>query len=149
MYKFDTKAKREDVIALRWPKACLSCGSDMPEDSHPRYAIVGLFYVEKKHTQVLVKLPGHFYTCNTCSREISSQIGEPSQKPSKLEQLALNLMDNPWNEFIELTKHGVVKIPDGSFKSKLQEANPDASFGTKTCPLSLLRQSLERNREVS
>jgi hypothetical protein len=121
----------------------------MPEDSHPRYAIVGLFYVEKRDTQVLVKLPGYFYTCDTCSHEIASQIRAPSEKPSKFEQLTLNLKDNPWNEFIELTKNGVVKIPEGQFKSKLQKMNPSAQFGTRACPMDYFRQSIERNREVS
>lgn len=139
MYKFSDKRNREDVIALRWPKACLSCGADMPEDSHPQHGIVGKFHVDrtpspgdKRHTQVLLKLPGFFYMCERCKLVIDSASENP---PRRIETLIENLEENPWMEFIELEVSGHVKIPDGLFKEKLQAENPDASFKAKRSPM--------------
>lgn len=143
---------REDVIALRWPRACLSCGVDVPANAYPRNAIVGLFHVDKKQsrgdrreTQVLLKLPGFFYICHSCSDEITSALEMP---PKGLEKLVENLDGSPWVEFIELEKSGHVKIPDGSFKEKLQCENPDAWLKPKDCPMSILREGIARERSI-
>ncbi len=150
MYKFTDKKNREDVIALRWPKACLSCGTDMPKTADPRHAIVGMFHVDKKtsrgdkrHTQVLVKLPGFFYMCKDCTVVIDSAVDNP---PKNLEKLVETLQENPWMEFIELEKSGHVKLPDGLFKEKLQEANPDAWFKTKENPMTILKHGIPKEQ---
>ena len=139
MYKFSNKRNREDVVALRWPKACLSCGTDMPEDSHPQHGIVGKFHVDRKpspgdkrHTQVLLKLPGFFYMCVDCILIIDSAA---ENSPRKFETLIENLQENPWMAFIELEITGHVKLPDGLFKEKLQTANPDAWLKMKRSPI--------------
>jgi hypothetical protein len=142
LYKFADKKNREDVIALRWPKACLSCGTDMPKTVDPRQAIIGLFHVDKKtspHTQVLVKLPGFFYMCEECTMVIDTADKAP---PKNLETLVETLRESPWIEFIELEKSGYVKLPDGLFKEKLQEANPDARFKRKDSPMTILKRGL-------
>lgn len=145
MYKFSDKKNREDVIALRWPKACLSCGVDTTTD--PRHGIIGMFHVDKKttrgdrrHTQVLVKLPGFFYMCKECTSVIDTATKQP---PKNLEKLVESLRESPWMEFIEVEKSGHVKLPDGVFKEKLQDANPDAWFKSKDCPMSLLKKKME------
>lgn len=145
MYKFGEKKNREDVIALRWPKACLSCGTNMLETAHPRHAIIGEFYVDRKttrndrrHTQVLVKLPGLFYMCEDCTSVINAAVNKP---PKNLEKLVVTLQESPWMEFIEVEKSGHVKLPDGVFKEKLQNANPDALLKTKKNPMSRLKRS--------
>lgn len=146
LYKFADKKNREDVIALRWPKACLSCGIDMPETVDARHAILGMFHVDKKtirgdrrHTQVLVKLPGFFYMCEDCTMVIDTVIKET---PNNLEKLVETLQESPWMEFIEVEKSGHVKLPDGLFKEKLQKLNPDAWFKKKDNPLTLLKRGL-------
>ena len=146
LYKFSDKKNREDVIALRWPKACLSCGTDVPEAVDPRHAIIGLFHVDKKttrgdrrHTQVLVKLPGFFYMCESCSTVIDTAAKDP---PRKLEKLVKTLKESPWMEFIEVEKTGHVRLPDGLFKQKLHEANPDAWLKTKRSPMTKLKRGL-------
>ena len=146
MYKFSDKKNREDVIALRWPKACLSCGTNMLETADPRHAIVGRFHVDKKttrndrrHTQVLVKLPGLFYMCEDCTSVINVAVNKP---PKNLEKLVETLQESPWMEFIEVEKSGHVKLPDGVFKEKLQNANPDAWFKKKENPMSKLKRSM-------
>ncbi len=150
MYRFADKKNREDVIALRWPKACLSCGVDMPMNADPRHAIVGLFHVDKKasradkrHTQVLVKLPGFFYICDECTLVIDSAVDNPPKNPEKL---AETLQESPWMEFIELEKSGHVKLPDGLFKEKLQDANPDAWFKTKENPMNKLKHGVPNEK---
>ncbi len=150
MYKFADKKNREDVIALRWPKACLSCGTDMPKTADPRHAIVGKFHVDKKtsrgdrrHTQVLVKLPGFFYMCEECSQVIDSAVDNP---PKNLEKLAETLRESPWMEFIEVEKSGHVKLPDGLFKEKLQDANPDAWLKTKENPMNKLKHEMSKEK---
>ncbi len=150
MYKFADKKNREDVIALRWPKACLSCGTDMPQTVDPRHAIVGMFHVDKKttrsdkrHTQVLVKLPGFFYMCEECALVIDTAVDNP---PKNLEKLAETLQESPWMEFIELEKSGHVKLPDGPFKEKLQDANPNALFKTKESPMTRLKRGLSQEK---
>ena len=147
MYKFADKKNREDVIALRWPKACLSCGVDMPETADSRHGVIGLFHVDKKttrgdkrHTQVLVKLPGFFYMCDECSAVIVAAVNQP---PKNLEKLSETLHESPWMEFIEVEKNGHVKLPDGLFKKKLQDANPDVRLKTKDSPLSRLKRAME------
>ncbi|MHA2027556.1 MAG: hypothetical protein ACW98U_16780 [Candidatus Thorarchaeota archaeon] len=146
MYKFSDKKNREDVIALRWPKACLTCGVDVPETTHPRHAIIGKFHVDKKttrsdkrHTQVLVKLPGFFYVCEECTQEIESVVKDP---PNNLEKLVETLKESPWMEFIEVEKTGHVKLPDGLFKEKLESANPDGLFKKKDNPMTRLRSEV-------
>lgn len=146
MYKFTDKKNREDVIALRWPKACLSCGIDMPEHTSPRHAIVGMFHVDKKtsrgdrrHTQVLVKLPGFFYMCEDCTKVIDSAVENP---PKNYEKFVKTLQESPWMEFIEAEKSGHVRLPEGLFKEKLQEANPDAWLKSKTCPMTELKRRM-------
>lgn len=146
MYKFSDKKNREDVIALRWPKACLSCGVDVPETANPRHAIIGKFYVDKttsrgdrRHTQVLVKLPGFFYVCEECTLYIESAVKDP---PKSLEKLVETLHECPWMEFIEVEKSGHIKIPDGLFKEKLQKLNPDAWFKKKENPMTILKRGL-------
>lgn len=148
MYKFSNKKNREDVIALRWPKACLSCGVDMPSTSDPQHAIVGLFHVDKKttrddkrHTQVLLKLPGFFFMCEACTMIIDTAVKYP---PKNHEKLVETLYERPWMEFIELEKSGFVKLPDGLFKEKLQSANPDACLKTKKNPMVKLRQLVSK-----
>lgn len=150
MYKFSNKKNREDVIALRWPQACLSCGTDIPKTADPRHAIIGLFHVDKKtsradkrHTQVLAKLPGLFYMCNECTLVIDSAVDNP---PKNLEKLAVTLQESPWMEFIELEKTGFVKLPDGLFKEKLQSANPDAWLKTKASPMVKLKSGMLKER---
>jgi hypothetical protein len=150
LYKFADKKNREDVIALRWPKACLSCGVDMPETADSRHGIIGLFYVDKKttrgdrrHTQVLVKLPGFFYMCKECSSVIDAAVDKP---PQNLEKLVEILQESPWMEFIEVEKSGHVRLPDGLFKEKLQETNPDAWFKTKDSPMSRLKRAMEGSK---
>jgi len=147
LYKFGNKKNREDVIALRWPKACLSCGSDTP-DADSRHAIVGLFHVDKKtsrsdkrHTQVLLKLPGFFYMCDECTSVIDSAI---NARPKNLDKLVQTLHESPWMEFIELEKSGYVILPDSLFKEKLQSANPTARFKTKENPMSVLNRELAK-----
>ncbi len=140
MYKFATKKNREDVIALRWPKACLSCGVEVPSQINHRYAIVGLFH-DIKQTKVLVKLPGFFYMCNECIMIIDNAL---EMNLSSLEKLATDLKEHPWTEFIELGKDGHVKIPQGMFRQRLQEENPDAQFKDKRCPMEELRRRLEK-----
>jgi hypothetical protein len=146
LYKFSDKKNREDVIALRWPKACLSCGADVPETAHPRHAIIGKFHVDKKtfrgdkrHTQVLVKLPGFFYMCEECAQDIESAFKDP---PKNLEKLAETLRESPWMEFIEVEKSGHVRLPDGLFKEKLQVANPDGWFRKKESPMAVFKRGM-------
>jgi hypothetical protein len=147
LYKFSDKKNREDVIALRWPKACLSCGIEMPEDTHPRHAIVGTFYVDKKthrsdrrHTQVLVKLPGFFYMCELCEEVINTAVKNP---PKNMEKFVVILQESPWMEFIEVEKIGIVKLPEDLFKERLQEANPDAWLKSKACPMTELKRRMK------
>ncbi|MFW9843917.1 MAG: hypothetical protein ACFFEV_05025 [Candidatus Thorarchaeota archaeon] len=144
MYKFSNKKNREDVIALRWPKACLSCGVDIPSTCNAQHAIVGLFHVDKRttrddkrHTQVLLKLPGFFYMCEDCIMVIDIAAKNP---PKSHEKLVESLQESPWMEFIELEKSGIVKLPDGRFKDKLQRANPDAVLKTKKSPMTKLQE---------
>jgi hypothetical protein len=146
LYKFSKKKNREDVVALRWPKACLSCGDDVPETVHPRHAIIGKFHVDKKttrgdkrHTQVLVKLPGFFYMCEKCTLDIDTAFKDP---PKNLEKLIETLHECPWMEFFEVEKSGQVKLPDGLFKEKLQIVNPDAWFKKKKDPMITLKRGL-------
>ena len=148
LYKFSNKKNREDVIALRWPKACLSCGSDLPSTSDGQHAIVGLFHVDKKttrddkrHTQVLLKLPGFFYMCDECTTVIDTAVEAP---PKNHEKLVETLHESPWMEFIELEKSGLVKLPEGLFKDKLQSANPDGLFKTKKNPMNKLTQAMSK-----
>ncbi|MFX0108064.1 MAG: hypothetical protein ACFE7R_07260 [Candidatus Hodarchaeota archaeon] len=148
MYKFKKMKNREDVIALRWPKACLSCGIGMPAGALPRHGIVGMFHVDKKtspgdkrQTQVLLKLPGFFYMCKDCTQEIHSAAARASKE---LRELIQSLHQNPWTEFIELETRGQVKIPEGVFREKLQEANPDALLKTKPNPMTELNTRLEK-----
>ncbi|MHA2064996.1 MAG: hypothetical protein ACXABY_11535 [Candidatus Thorarchaeota archaeon] len=115
----------------------------MPNDSHPQHGIVGKFHVDtktsrddKRHTQVLLKLPGFFYVCEDCTLVIDSAVENP---PRNLEELVENLKENPWMEFIQLEKSGEVKIPEGQFKEKLRAANPDARFKTKKSPMAELK----------
>jgi hypothetical protein len=147
LYKFSDKKNREDVIALRWPKACLSCGAEMPEDMKPRHAIVGTFYVDKKthrgdrrHTQVLIKLPGFFYMCVLCEEVINSAVKAPPKNTEKFVEI---LHESPWMAFIEVEKTGVVKLPEGRFKERLQEANPDARLKSKACPMIELKRRMK------
>ena len=144
MYKFSDKKNREDIVALRWPKACLSCGADVPESNHHRHGIIGLFHVDKKttrgdrrHTQVLVKLPGLFHMCEDCTAVIDTALKAPSKN---LEKLVETLHESPWMEFIEVEKSGHVKLPDGRFKQKLQHLNPDAWLKTKADPMSKMKR---------
>lgn len=146
MYKFAEKKNREDVIALRWPRACLSCGVDMPQQADPRHAIVGKFHVDKKttrgdkrHTQVLVKLPGFFYMCEECATVIDTALKQP---PKNLKKLVETLQESPWMEFIEIEKSGHVRLPDGQFKTKLQDANPEAWFKAKEDPIARLNSAM-------
>jgi hypothetical protein len=146
LYKFSDKKNREDVIALRWPKACLSCGVDVPESDHPRHGIIGLFHVDKKttrgdkrHTQVLVKLPGLFYMCEECKETIDSVVNAP---PKNTLELVETLHESPWMAFIEVEKSGHVKLPDGQFKQKLQSMNPDAWLKTKADPMIKLKRAM-------
>jgi hypothetical protein len=148
LYRFDDKKNREDVIPLRWPKACLSCGVDVPPEAESRHGIIGLFYVDKKttrkdkrHTQVLVKLPGFFYMCTDCSSLIDTIAANP---PKKLDKLIKTLQDSPWMEFIEVEKSGHVRLPDGTFKEKLQNANPEARFKSKQSPMDLLKGEISK-----
>ena len=134
MHRFATKKNREDIISLRWPKACLSCGSDLTSQEDSRYAIVGKFHVVKQ-IQVLIKLPGFFYICNKCDMEIELAVTNSEGKSERYKKLIKNLQEAPWNEFIELEKSGIVRIPNGVFKKKLQESNPDAKFKAKDCPM--------------
>ena len=144
MYKFSNKKNREDVIALRWPKACLSCGCDVPLSTDSRHGIIGLFHVDKKttrgdkrHTQVLVKLPGLFYMCKECTNLIDSSV---ISAPKKYEKFIQSLQESPWMEFIEIEKSGLVKVPEGIFREKLQEANPDALLKIKENPMTTLKR---------
>jgi hypothetical protein len=146
LYKFSDKKNREDVIALRWPKACLACGTDMPENTDPRHAIIGLFHVDKRttrddrrHTQVLVKLPGFFYMCTDCLGIIETAA---DAHPKNLKKLLETLKESPWMEFIEVEKTGHVKLPDGLFKEKLKDANPDAWLKVKRDPMSRLKRAM-------
>ncbi len=146
MYKFADKKNREDIIALRWPKACLSCGIDVPGTTDSRHGIIGLFHVDKKttrddrrHTQVLVKLPGFFYMCDDCSTVIAAAIKHP---PKSLEKLVTSLSESPWMEFIAVEKSGHVILPEGLFKEKLQSTNPDALLKTKHNPMTKLKRAL-------
>ena len=105
------------MIALRWPTACLSCGVDVHQALDPRHGIIGLFHVDKKvtrgdrrHTQVLVKLPGFFFMCDECTSVISTAAKNP---PKNHEKLVETLQESPWMEFIEVEKSGHVRLPDG------------------------------------
>ena len=146
MYKFADKKNREDVIALRWPKACLSCGIDVPPTTDSRHGIIGLFHVDKKttrgdrrHTQVLLKLPGFFYRGEECVAVIDTAVKEP---PKKLEKLVEVLQESPWMEFIEVETAGHIKLPDGLFKKKLQDENPEAMLKAKDNPMNKLKRTL-------
>ena len=147
MYKVARKKNREDVVALRWPKACLSCGIEIPSHIHPRYAIVGMFHTVKQ-TQVLVKMPGFFYMCNQCSTTVESALSEEYEKPPAIEKLALRLQESPWNEFIKLEKEGAVRIPLGLFREKLQNANPEAVIRNRSCPMNELKQEISKLERV-
>ncbi|MFW9920654.1 MAG: hypothetical protein ACFFED_13705 [Candidatus Thorarchaeota archaeon] len=127
---------REDVLAFRWPEACLSCGQMMLSDGKSRYAILGMFH-EAKDTQILLKLAGFFYMCNRCEDEIEVAVDNPSRKISSL---AMKLREHPWNEFIALEKDGSVRVPEGPFRNKLSEMNPEAIIKTHNCPMTKLRQ---------
>ncbi len=120
----------------------------MPKTADPRHAIVGMFHVDKKtsridkrHTQVLVKLPGFFYMCKECSQVIDSAVDNP---PKNHEKLSETLKESPWMEFIELEKSGSVKLHDGLFNEKLQSANPDAWLKSKKNPMVKLKQLLSK-----
>jgi hypothetical protein len=147
LYKFSDKKNREDVIALRWPKACLSCGVDVSENVLPRHGIIGKFHVDKKtsrrdrrHTQVLIKLPGFFYMCEVCASEIETAFKNP---PANLEKFVETLHESPWMEFIEVEKSGHVRLPEGLFKERLESANPDGLFKKKANPMVRLRRGLK------
>jgi hypothetical protein len=120
----------------------------MPKTADPRHAIVGMFHVDKKttrddkrHTQVLLKLPGLFHMCEECTTVIDAAAKEP---PRNLEKLVESLQESPWIDFIEVEKSGHVRLPDGLFKEKLQDANPDAWFKTKESPMSVLKRGMSK-----
>ena len=141
MYKFSDKKNREDVIALRWPKACLLCGSDAVFENDARYAIVGNFYVQKK-TQVLIKLPGFFYMCNECSAIIESVIEQFKDNNEKLVEIAVKLKEAPWNQILELERNGCIRLPEGEFKAKLSNINPEGCFQGMTNPMEMLKKAV-------
>lgn len=129
MYRFGTKKNREDIIALRWPNACLSCGIEISDEISPQYAILGEFY-EEKDTQVLIKMPGFFYICNDCILIISDAKMKDDSK-----ELARKLEKHPWKEFLELERNGTLKLHEGEFKRKLQKLNPEGKFESIDNPL--------------
>ena len=119
----------------------------MPENTDPRHGIIGLFHVDKKaargekrHTQVLVKLPGFFYICEECSAIIDAAANRPGKNVKNLVKI---LHESPWMEFFEVEKTGHVKLPNGLFKEKLQELNPEAWLKTKEHPMSKLKRTME------
>lgn len=140
MYRFGTKMNREDVIALRWPKACLSCGSDIASNVDARYAILGMFH-DTKDTQILLKLAGFFYICDVCNAEFGQA---QSHQSSRVRQLAASLIERPWTEFIILEKDGVIVIPQGIFYDKLKEMNPDLVAKHHVSPMNRLRSLIEK-----
>jgi len=120
----------------------------MPLDADPRHAIVGKFHVDKnttrgdkRHTQVLIKLPGFFYMCQDCTSVIDVAVKSP---PKNLENIVKTLQESPWMEFIELEKSGHIKLPDGLFKEKLKDANPDVRLKTKESPMTLLKRCISK-----
>ncbi len=145
LYTFQDKKNREDIVALRWPKACLSCGTDISSDAHPMHGIVGLFHVDRKttrgdrrHTQVLLKMPGLFHMCEICVGEVQTFLDSPSEKRRDHVEVATRLLESPWMEFFELEKTGVLRLPEGRFRDRLQELNPNAVLRSKDCPLQRL-----------
>ncbi len=140
LYRFGTKMNREDVIALRWPKACLSCGVDMRSDDDAQYAILGIFH-DTKDTQILLKLAGYFYMCSECSDSIDRALSISSKK---IQEFATKLKKHPWNVFIVLEKDGFIKMPDGVYQEKLKEANPEAVIKSIDSPMKQLMDMLEK-----
>ncbi|MBD3408301.1 MAG: hypothetical protein GF411_19415 [Candidatus Lokiarchaeota archaeon] len=129
MYRFGTQENREDVIALRWPRACLLCGVKASDEDSPQYAILGEFY-EEKNTQVLLKMPGFFFVCNGCTQTI-----QKSTEMGNSQELAQKLMKHPWKAILKLEKNGTVNLPNGVFKNKLLQLNPDGKFGSIDDPM--------------
>jgi hypothetical protein len=72
----------------------------MPQNTDSRHGIIGLFHIDKKttrgdkrHTQVLVKLPGFFYMCDDCITVIHTAVKD---SPKTLEKLVETLNESPW-----------------------------------------------------
>ncbi len=131
---------REDVIALRWPHACLSCGQDVSPHIDSRYAILGMFH-ETKDTQILLKLAGFFYICEECDEEITEALSHPSDK---VVELARHLKEHPWNEFIHLEKDGTIRVPQGEFSKKLLKMNPEVDMKENRSPIEQMRKLIAK-----
>ena len=127
---------REDVIALR----CMFCGSEMLQKVDSRYAILGKFHTIK-NVQVLLKLAGFFYVCDACNNQIEKGLNHYSKK---ITELANKLNEFPWNEYIELEKEGLIRIPEGKFKDLLMTLNPELRSKSKKDPFNLLITLLEK-----
>ena len=77
--------------------------------------------------------------CRECTAVINTAAKNP---PKKLEKLVKTLEESPWMGFVEAEKTGHVRLPDGLFKQKLQDANPEAWLKTKQNPMTKLKRGL-------
>lgn len=157
MLKITKYASQFDLYILKWPKACMSCGSTNVDNVTPRYKTVDSQHIKtsglaglggETKTTVKTMMKMKLYLCLDCRQEILKLSKIQHKKFEKAQHKALGLRANPYDEFIGLKNDGRVVIADSAYIELMKELNPDLKPEKMKNPLVELRKEVPKDAEI-
>lgn len=145
-------APKDVLHILRWPDACVSCGSNSIADVTPEY-IPKVITVKKDvsgtETRFWYKVKAKLYLCMECRQEILTAKEIPSKGFRGHGDLIEKLLNDPYGSFLGMHHEGGVAIAEGPFLDELISLNPENTLYKMKNPLVELRKKLPKDAEIA
>ncbi|MFX1484322.1 MAG: hypothetical protein ACFFCP_14165 [Promethearchaeota archaeon] len=154
MLKFTQYKSQFDLLILRWPKACMSCGSTEVDNIQPKYnsmtpsrvSSIGLKELGgKTETTINTIMKMKLFLCKDCNNQINTFAKIRGKGFGKREGPAFRLKVNPYSKFVILDEYGEVHIADSPFFGIMMESNPKLKPKKIKHPFDVIREQMPKN----
>ncbi|MFW9848086.1 MAG: hypothetical protein ACFFF4_03035 [Candidatus Thorarchaeota archaeon] len=157
MLKFTQYKSQVDLLILKWPKACMSCGSTEVGNIQPKYksmtpsrvrttGIEGLGGKTETTINTIMKLK--LYLCTDCNNQINTFAKIRGKGFGKREGPAFSLKVNPYSKFVVLDGNGDVHIADSPFFDMMKEINPILKPKKIKHPFDVIREQIPKDAVI-
>ncbi|MHA1906097.1 MAG: tetratricopeptide repeat protein [Candidatus Thorarchaeota archaeon] len=158
MLKITKYASQFDLYILKWPKACMACGSTNLDKISPRYKTIDSRNVRtsgvatiggETKTTVNTMMKTKLFLCYNCKKEIHTAVKIPSKGSRGHGELAKKLKDGPYDQFVTLGKNGRVWIAEGPYLEMIMELNPELNPLKGKNPLMEMRKKIPKDAVIT
>ena len=156
--KITKYASQLDLYILKWPNACMACGSTNLDKISPRYKTIDSSKVRSSgvaslggetKTTVNIMIKMKLFLCFDCKKEIHTAAKIPSKGFRGHGDLVQKLKNEPYEQFVTLTDSGHVWIAESPFLEMMLELNPELKPKKGKNPLVELRKKIPKDAVIT